>query len=46
MGVAAAEAVATTAIAAVVLTCDVLGRSFSRLELGSYKITQIFPCNS
>ena len=46
MGVAAAEAVATIAIAAVVLAWDVFGSNFSREELGSYKITQIFHCNS
>ena len=42
IGVAAAEAVATTAIAAVVLICEVLGNNFSAGELGSYKTMQVF----
>ena len=41
-GVAAAEAVATTAIAAVVLTWEVFGKYLSVAVLGSYKTMQVF----
>ena len=45
-GVAAAPAVANTAIATVVVDWLIEGRNFSAAPVGSYNVTQIVPCSS